>query len=146
VRDDVKTRRLAGIPLFAHLHRREVQRVAALCTDIVVEPGRVLCRQGSPGSEMFVIEEGAFSVEQDGRQVAELAAGDFFGELALLGGGPRTATVVATTPGRVLVLGQPELDALLREEPVVAVRMLPGIGQHVRRMGAAVSRQGAVPV
>jgi CRP-like cAMP-binding protein len=137
--DDAKVQRLAAIPLFAHLDRRHLRRIAALSTDVIVEPGRVLCREGEPGLDFFVVEDGRFTVTVKGREISTLGPGDFFGELALLDGGHRTAGVAAATAGRVLVVGQGEFEALLREEPVVAVRMLPGIGARMRRLADAAS-------
>src|SRR3712207_1222225 len=93
-RHDAKIDRLAGVPLFAGIDRRHLDRIAALCTDIAVPAGQVLCRQGQHGSEFFVIENGTASVTVDGRPAGTLGPGDFFGELALLDGGERSATVV----------------------------------------------------
>jgi CRP-like cAMP-binding protein len=91
-----------------------------------VQDGQVLCREGGPGHEFFVLEEGTAAVSVRGEQVAEFAAGDFFGELALLdGSGARTATVTATSAGLVLVLTANEFSSLLESEPSVAVRLLP---------------------
>jgi CRP/FNR family transcriptional regulator, cyclic AMP receptor protein len=134
VRTDAKIQRLSTIPLFARLSRRELQRVAELCTEIITEPDRVLCVQGEIGHEFFVVEDGTFKVASHGEEIALLGPGDFFGELALLDGGTRTATITAVTPGHVLVVGQREFKALLHDEPSVAVAMLPGIGQRIRRI------------
>lgn len=135
MRDDAKIQRLAGIPLFAGTGRRELERVARLCTEVDVPAGRTLCRQGETGREFFVIESGTVSVSVDGESVASLGPGDFFGELALLDGGPRTATVTAEDDVRVLVVSRQEFAGLLEEDPIVAVRMLPAIGARLRGRG-----------
>jgi CRP/FNR family transcriptional regulator, cyclic AMP receptor protein len=136
--DDTKVERLAAIPLFATLTRKHLRRVAALSTTVIAEPGRVLCRQDELGAEFFVVDEGRFRVEVGGRAVATLGAGEFFGELALLDGGRRTATVVAETTSRVLVVDHAQFGAMLREEPEVAVRMLAPIGARMRRLAESV--------
>lgn len=135
MRDDAKIQRLAGIPLFAGTGGRELERVARLCTEVDVPAGRTLCRQGETGREFFVIESGTVSVSVDGESVASLGPGDFFGELALLDGGPRTATVTAEDDVRVLVVSRQEFAGLLEEDPIVAVRMLPAIGARLRGRG-----------
>jgi CRP/FNR family transcriptional regulator, cyclic AMP receptor protein len=137
VRLDEKTQHLAGLPLFAQLPARDLRRIAQLCTELIVEAGRVLCHEGHTGDEFFVVESGRFTVESHGRQLTTLGPGEFFGELALLDGGQRTATVRAETAGRVLVLDRREFGALLREEPVVAVRLLPGLAARMRRLAKA---------
>ena len=134
MRTDDKIQRLATVPLFSGLRPRELKHIAQLCTEVIVEAGRVLCHEGDAGGDFFIVEDGAFTVRSHGRDVATLGQGDFFGELALLDHGRRTATVVAASAGRVLVLGAAEFEALLEDEPVVAVRMLPGIGQRMRRI------------
>lgn len=134
MRTDDKIERLAAVPLFSGLRQRELKHIAQLCTEVIVEAGRVLCHEGDFGGDFFVVEDGSFTVSAHGRQVATLGQGDFFGELALLDRGHRTATVTAATAGRVLVIGAVEFEALLEDEPVVAVRMLPGIGARMRRI------------
>jgi CRP-like cAMP-binding protein len=132
MRNDAKIERLAGIPLFAGLHERQLEQVARFCTEVRVEAGRTLCREGEAGHEFFVLESGTAAVTVGGSQVATLGAGDFFGELALLDAGPRNATVTAESDVNVLVLTRQEFMTVLEEEPVVAVRMLPAIGARLR--------------
>ncbi|MFP5218590.1 MAG: cyclic nucleotide-binding domain-containing protein [Actinomycetes bacterium] len=141
MRTDDKISRLAAVPLFSGLRPRELKRIAQLCTEVIVEEGRVLCHEGDVGGDFFVVEDGTFRVESHGRQVTSLGRGDFFGELALLDHGRRTATVVASSAGRVLVIGAAEFEALLEDEPVVAVRMLPGIGERIRRITETAAAQ-----
>jgi CRP-like cAMP-binding protein len=131
-RHDEKIARLGEVPLFAGLSRRHLERIAQLCTRTDVEPGTVLCREGSAGHEFFVIVDGTASVAVGGKVVNSLGPNDFFGELALLDAGPRMATVTAETPLVALVLTSAEFSALLHDEPQVAVAMLPAIGARVR--------------
>jgi CRP/FNR family cyclic AMP-dependent transcriptional regulator len=132
VRNDAKIDRLRAIPLFAGARPRDLERIARLCTEVEVPAGRTLCREGESGQEFFVLESGTVQVAAGGRQLATLGAGEFFGELALLDAGPRTATVTAETDVTVLVVSRQEFVGLLEEEPLVAVRMLPAIGARLR--------------
>jgi CRP/FNR family transcriptional regulator, cyclic AMP receptor protein len=133
MRTDAKIERLKGISLFAGAKRRELDRISQLCTELTLPAGRVLCHEGEIGHEFFVLESGTVSVSVGGKEVATLGAGSFFGELALLDGGPRTATVRAQTEVTALVLDRREFHALLEEDPIVAVRLLPAIGARLRR-------------
>ena len=138
MRQDAKVERLAAIPLFADAGPRQLARIAELCTEVSVRAGEVLCREGGPGHEFFVLEEGSAVATVRGEQVAVFGAGDFFGELALLdGSGARTATVTAQTDAGVLVLTAAEFHDLLESEPTVAVRLLPAIGRRMRAVLAA---------
>lgn len=110
---------LAGVGLFYGL-RRELARIAALTSERQVAGGTVVCGEGELGEEAFVIVEGSATVTIGGREVATLGPGDFFGEMALLDGGVRIATVVATSPLRVLVLARKQFHAVLGDVPYVA--------------------------
>jgi len=144
VRDDAKLDRLAAIPLFAEADRRQLERVASLCTEVRVPSGRTLCREGEPGQEFFVVEEGEATVTVGGSDVATLRAGDFFGELALLDGEARTATVTATTDMQLIVLTAGEFNGALHADPMIAVRMLPAIGRRLRAKAQAAQERPPV--
>jgi cAMP-dependent protein kinase regulator len=137
MREDAKLDRLAAIPLFAGTDRKQLERVARLCTEVRVPSGRTLCTEGEPGQEFFVVEEGEAAVTVGGSPVATLRAGDFFGELALLDGQARAATVTSTTEMQVLVLTASEFDGALQADPMIAVRMLPAIGARLRAKAQA---------
>lgn len=132
MREDAKIARLKAIPLFAEADTKHLSRIAQLCTEITISAGSVLCREGEPGREMFILEQGQVSVTVGGREVATLSDGDHFGELALLDGQARNATVTATSDLRVLVLERGEFSALLHDEPSVATRMLSAVGARLR--------------
>lgn len=140
---DPKLDLLAQVPLFSGLNRRHLDGIGRLCTRTEVEPGTVLCREGRSGHEFFIVVEGEAAVTVGESEVAPVGPGDFFGELALLGGGPRTATVTARTPMSLFVLSGSEFAALLDEEPRVAVAMLSTIGARIRAGG---SRERARPI
>src|SRR5436309_8993396 len=94
---DVKVGALKQSPLFEGLSRKQLASLARLTDDLDVSPGMVLCKEGSRGREFFVIIEGEAAVTRGGRRVATVGPGDFFGEIALLAGVNRTATVTAVT-------------------------------------------------
>ena len=107
----------------------------SLATPLRVAAGRVLCREGEVGREFFVIGEGEAAVTVAGHEVAVLGPDDFFGELALLDGAPRNATVTALTPMEVHVLNRAEFATLLDVSPVVARRILRVVGPRLRSGG-----------
>ena len=114
-------RTVKSIPLFASAPRRRHQEVASWADEVAVPAGTELTRQGGRAQEFFVVVSGTADVTRDGAHVAALEAGDFFGEVGLLGAGwERTATVVATSPMRLLVLARREFRSLLAVLPAVA--------------------------
>jgi CRP/FNR family cyclic AMP-dependent transcriptional regulator len=120
--DAVDPTTVKSIPLFASVPRRRRQRVASWADEVAVPAGTELTRQGGYAREFFVVVSGTADVARDGAHVGALEAGDFFGELGLLGaGGVRTATVVATSPMRLLVLARREFASLVAGLPAVAV-------------------------
>ncbi len=129
---DPKIEHLAEISLFGHCTRRQLEEVARRTTEADAASGTVLCREGDIGRECFVIRDGQASVTIDGDEVATIGPGSFFGELALLDGEPRIATVTAITDMRLVVLSRPEFNELLADVPVVARRILEGIGARLR--------------
>jgi CRP/FNR family cyclic AMP-dependent transcriptional regulator len=118
---------LEGIGAFSGLSRHELEQLAGWTFEIEVPEGEELLKEGRLAHEFFVIEDGAVEVRQDGERIAELGAGDFFGEIALLEGGTRTATVVATTPVRVIVMSAQEFRQMEQQMPAVADRIRSAI-------------------
>ena len=111
---------LTDIALFAGLSRHERQAVAQLADEIDVEAGKHLVSEGKLGYEFFVIENGRAEVVRDGKHLADLGPGDFFGEMALLGHTERNADVVASSPMTAMVMTEREFRSLARELPAVA--------------------------
>lgn len=132
MRHDAKLDRIHALPLFADADRKQLEAIASLCTEVSARSGDVLCREGEPGAEFFVLLDGTVTVTSGGRQLATLGAGDFFGELALLDGKARNATVHAATDVSLLVLSRQEFTSVVHDDPHVAVRMLPAIGARLR--------------
>jgi CRP-like cAMP-binding protein len=125
---------LAAVPLFAACSRRDLQRIAKASDEIAMESGRVLVHQGESGRECFVIAEGEAKVERNGRKVATVGPGACIGELSLLDHGPRTATVTATTPLKVLVLGPREFSGVLEQVPGLSRKLLAALATQVREL------------
>lgn len=125
---------LAKISLFAACSDRDLQKIAKASDEIEVEAGRTLIQQGTSGREVYVILDGAAVVRRNDSKIADLGPGDHFGELALLDGGPRTATVEATTPMTVLVLGQREFAGVLDEVPGLARKIMASLAQTIRSL------------
>jgi CRP-like cAMP-binding protein len=135
---DTKLELLGNVRLFSTCNKRELARIASLVDEIEVPKGKVLVRQGDPGRECFVIAEGKAKATIRGKGSAVLGPGSFFGEMALLDQGPRSATVTAESDMHLLVLGSREFSALINEVPTVAVRMMRGLAERLR---AAEGRQ-----
>jgi CRP-like cAMP-binding protein len=119
----VDSKVLEGIGAFSGLSRHELEQLAGWTFELEVPEGEELLKEGRLAHEFFVIVDGAVEVRQDGERIAELGAGDFFGEIALLEGGTRTATVTATTPLRLIVMSAQEFRRMEQELPAVADRV-----------------------
>ncbi len=119
------------MPLFEHCGGRDIELIGQLADEVDVPAGKVLIRQGATAQEFFAVIQGSMRVDQNGRQIAKLGPGDFFGEIALVDGGPRTATVTAIEPSRLLVVGHREFHSLLEQNPGI---QLQALAQRVRRL------------
>lgn len=128
---------LAAVPLFARLAERDIHRIGDLMTRLDVAAGTTITHEGHAGREFIIILEGTATVTVDGEQVATVGPGDFQGEISLLDGGPRTATVVADTPMRLMVASRDEFVELLDEHPVIARKMLPALAHRIRSISEA---------
>ena len=130
---DAKVELLRGVPLFSSCSKRELSRIASLADQIEVSEGKVLTREGDPGSEFFVVVEGQARVMVGDRgRVAPLGPGASFGELSLLDQGPRSATVEAETDMQLLVLDARSFSSLLAEVPSVARKLLAAMAARLR--------------
>lgn len=127
-----KADQLASVPLFASIGRAELNHVAQLSTERSVDDGDVLVEEGADVGGFFVIIEGNAVVTRDGEHVARLGEGEVFGELALLLQAPRTATVTADGPVRLLRIDPGQFQAMLLEHPQVAVKLLAVLADRLR--------------
>jgi len=130
------TDHLVAVPLFSALGKSDLQAVLQASDEIDAEPGRELTTEGRVGHEFFLILEGQAEVRRGGERVTTLGPDDYFGELALLDHGPRSATVIAETDMKLLVLGQREFAGLVETVPGLAAKLLPGLAHRLREVDA----------
>jgi len=116
--------RLAKVPLFAGLDKKHLQQVSSLVTQIDVKEGKDLTREGEHGNEFIIVLEGEAEVKVGDNVVATRGPGDYFGEIALIANRPRTATVTATTPMKIEVIGRREFQTMLHDNPGIATELL----------------------
>lgn len=128
---DVVTR-LGQVPIFAGCSNKELQTIARAVRVVKHAAGAVVAQEGEPGAGLFVIDTGETVVTIGGRKVTELGPGDFFGEMALLDGGPRSATVTATTDVRLFALTEWVFRGLISEHPSIAIRTLEAVASRLR--------------
>lgn len=131
---DEKLEHLRRVPLFGGLKGRELERLGQLADEVMVGMDTLLTEQGRLAHEFFVVMEGHLTVLEDGRPVAQLHPGDFFGEIALVDGRPRTATVRADGLTRLLVIGHREFHALMDEFPSIRNAVLAELAERLRRL------------
>jgi CRP/FNR family transcriptional regulator, cyclic AMP receptor protein len=124
------------LSLFAGCGTKELRKVEQIGTRLQVPAGRRLTRAGDQGREVVVVLAGVASCEIDSKVVATFAEGDFFGEVAVLDGGPRTATVVARTDMDLLILDRFEFETLVKASPEVAHRLLQAMARRLRSASA----------
>jgi CRP-like cAMP-binding protein len=123
--------RLAEIPLFASLTKRERAQVARAADEVEVPEGKRLVEQGRFAYEFVAIEEGTAEVVQDGQTIAQLGPGDFFGEISLVSDVPRTATVKATSPVRTLVITDRSFRRLMNDQPEIQSKVLAALAARL---------------
>ena len=128
---DAKIDLLRNVPLFAGCSKTELQRIASLADELDLGDGATLIREGERGREFIVIADGTVRVTRNGKQLRDLGAGDFIGEIALVADVPRTATVTATSPVRLLVVTDRAFRGLLEQMPSIAKKVLQSLGERL---------------
>jgi CRP-like cAMP-binding protein len=127
---------LAAVPLFRGMSNKELREIAKATVELDLDGTKEFVTQGDVGREAFIIVEGAADVIRNGKTIASLGPGDCVGELALLDHGPRTASVVASGPVKVLVLGPREFSGRLDEVPTLSHKLLGVLAAKVRELDA----------
>ncbi|MGD9700983.1 MAG: cyclic nucleotide-binding domain-containing protein [Acidimicrobiia bacterium] len=122
---------LRKVPLFADLEDDELDAVGRTATELRFEPGKVLMKQGEIAHDMVVVLEGTLEVTRDGQHVADIGAGGFAGEMALLSRANRNSTVTAKTDIVVIHIDGRSFSTLLQDVPQIAVKMLPIVASRV---------------
>lgn len=123
---------LKKVPLFSELNRRHLDLVARHTDQVRIGADRVLARQGEHGLEFMLIVDGDARVEVDGNTIARLGAGQFFGEMSIIDGRPRTATVIAETPVELLVIHRRVFGHLLDTIPGLQKKVLLSLCNRLR--------------
>ena len=131
LRKNAKIDLLRRIPLFERCSRAELGRIAAVADELELPAGRTLTREGDTGREFLVLVEGLAVVQRKGRRVNVLSKGDFLGEIALLTNRQRTATVMTTTPVRVLVVTGRDFRRLLTDVPSLQAKILAAVAERL---------------
>jgi CRP-like cAMP-binding protein len=132
VAKDQRVDRLRAVPLFSGCNDKHLEFIATRVDEVDIPAGRVLTEQGQSGGEFFIVLAGEASVKRDGAVVDTISAGDFFGEISLLDNGPRTATVTATTPMRLLVLAPGQFQDVLHHDAEIAIILLHTVTRRLR--------------
>jgi CRP/FNR family transcriptional regulator, cyclic AMP receptor protein len=123
--------RLARIPLFAELTLDQRARVAGVCTELAIDDGATLLKEGDFGYAIFAITSGTADVVRNGVVVRKLGPGDVFGEIAVLSGGRRTATVIATSPMRLVTVLNRDVWQLEEDAPDVGGALRAQVAAHL---------------
>jgi len=131
LRADTKVELIRGLPLFELCSKRDLRRIAALADERTLPADTELIREGAPGDEFYVVVEGEIEVRRSGRRIGRLGAGSFVGEIALLSRSPRTASVVATTPLRVLAISGRDFVELLDGIPELWLKVARTLADRV---------------
>jgi len=135
---DRRAELLAGCPLFHGIDPSGLAMLAERAETVDFPAGHVIARQGEIGTGFFVIVEGRVKVVRDGEVVAELGAGDFFGELSVLDRMPRNATVATEIPTTCLALASWDFDAVLLDQPALTLAILRGVAARLREVTESV--------
>jgi CRP-like cAMP-binding protein len=123
---------LAGVPIFSGLSKKELTSIANAAKEVGHRERATLAREGDAGVGFFLILDGVAEVSVGGHHVRDMSRGDFFGEISLLEGGPRTATVKAATDMRLLALPQWAFKRIVDTNPGIASKMLKVMAQRLR--------------
>ena len=130
---------LKAVPIFASCSKRELQAIASAGTEVWFEAGDAIYREGRPGLGLHVVLEGETKVQVNGRTRRKLGPGAFFGEIALLDGGPRTATVIAATPVHAWTVPRWGFKSLLLNHPNLTLKILEEVCARLRSLDLPVT-------
>jgi CRP-like cAMP-binding protein len=131
LRKNAKIELIKRVPLFERLSKRELEEIARLADELDLPPGRNLTKEGAAGHEFVVLAEGEAEVKRNGKTINHLAAGDFLGELALVTGRPRSATVTTTSDTRLLVITSAAFRRLMRDMPSIQAKVLDAVASRL---------------
>jgi CRP-like cAMP-binding protein len=130
---DPKVDALGQVPLFAGLSRKELEFLVTRTDEVDVQAGLTLITEGSPGDTFYLLLDGEATVQVDGRDRPPLHPGSFFGEISMLDRGPATATVVTTSPSRLMVMSHAQFRDAIRSNDQVLSRIMSAMAERLRR-------------
>lgn len=131
------TKHLKNIPLFSTCSAKELAMIAKSTDEITVDAGKVIVDQGQMGREAFVLISGEAVARRNGKKVASFSRGAVIGELSLLDHGPRTASVVAQSDCRLLVISQRNLYSVIEKVPSISRKLMATLAARIREMDRA---------
>lgn len=131
LRKNAKVEMLKKVPLFAQCSRKELDEIAGVADELQLADGRELTREGARGREFFVVIDGELEVRRKTRKVATLGGGDFVGEMALITGRPRNATVTTKGIVRALVITDRAFTGLLLGSPTIQLKIMRELAERV---------------
>jgi CRP-like cAMP-binding protein len=133
---DQKLELLERVPLFAGVAREELEAIGRIADEIEVPAGMALTHEGRHEGYFFVIVSGTVRIDRGGRSINTIGPGDFLGEIALLDGGPRTASATTESACHLLSLTHERFHDLLDTSPSVRTAVLEAVGQRMRAIDA----------
>jgi CRP/FNR family cyclic AMP-dependent transcriptional regulator len=129
---DPRTEAFSRVPLFTGLTASEVAVIATSAEEREARAGEVLVRQGTEGDEFFIVDTGEIVIRKDGVEVRRLGPGDYLGEIALVYGGKRTATAVASAPSHLYVLRREAFERMMRSQPQIQSKVMETVSERMR--------------
>jgi voltage-gated potassium channel len=139
VSQDRKIRYLQRVPILANCTKRQLREISRITEVVETPPGEVVVRAGEPGDRFFFIVDGAARIDVSADRHHRIGPGEFFGEMSLLDGEPRSATAVADTSTRLLVIHRGDFWRLLKEVPALTEVILVTLSRRVRHAERAES-------
>jgi CRP/FNR family cyclic AMP-dependent transcriptional regulator len=131
LRKNAKVDLIKSAPLFSECSRKHLNEIAEIADEIDLGEGKELTKEGRPGREFFVLIDGTADVKRGNRRINQMGAGDFFGEISLITQRPRTATVVATSPVRALVITERSFRRLLEHQPDIQGKVMSAVAARL---------------
>ena len=132
LRKNAKIDLIKSVPLFSSCTKKELEAIAAQADELTLPAGKTLTKQGDRGREFMVIVDGSAEVRKNGRRVNILGSGDFLGEIALISGGPRTATVTTTSEVDILVLTDRAFRQLTKQMPSIHKSVVQALSERLQ--------------
>ena len=132
LRKNAKVKLIKSVPLFSSCSKKELEAIASQADELVVPAGKTLTKEGARGREFMVIVDGAADVRKKGRKINSLGSGDFLGEIALISGGPRTATVTTASETDLLVLTDRAFRQLTRQMPSIHASVVKALSERLQ--------------